>query len=129
MIRNKAQVQDYLLGKLKKSSTDILEAAIVSNDGLVLVSTATDESFREKVSALAASIFRPAQKAANDLVFDGLNFVVVSGKQRNMYLKEVINSQLLAVLVKSEADWGKVQKEINKAVEDLQYIAGIKEKF
>jgi predicted regulator of Ras-like GTPase activity (Roadblock/LC7/MglB family) len=129
MIHNKAQVQDYLLGKLKKSSSDILEAAIVSDEGLVLVSTATDTGFSEKVSALAASIYRPAHKAANDLLLDSLGFVVVSGKKRNLYLKQVVNNQLLAVLVASGADWENVQKEINKAADDLAYISNVKEKF
>ena len=129
MIRNKAQVQNYLLQKLKSSSADILEIDLVSKDGLILVSTSRDSAYRDKVAALAASVFRPAQKAAVELPFEGVNFVVISGGKQNLYLKEVGEDQLLAVIVKAGADWESIQRQITKTTGDLQYIADMKGKI
>ena len=129
MIRNKAQVQEYLLGRLKKSSSDIIESAIISSDGLVLVSTAAETEYGDKISALAASIFKPSKKAAADLLLSGINFILVSGSERTIYIKEINEKLLLAVIVKQGADWDALQTHINAAAEDLRNIAKSKEKL
>jgi len=58
-----------------------------------------------------------------------MSFVVVCGKKKNMYLREIGKNQLLAVLVKSGAKWDALQAEIAKASNDLQYIINMKEKL
>ena len=126
MIRNKAQVQEYLLNKLKKSSPDIIETAIVSSDGLVLVSTAKETEYKEKISAFAASIFKPSEKAASDLLLSRISFILVSGTERTIYIKEISQNLLLAVIAKRGSDWDKIQTQIGTAVVDLRNINEMK---
>jgi predicted regulator of Ras-like GTPase activity (Roadblock/LC7/MglB family) len=127
MIRNKAQVQDYLLKKLKDSSASVLEVYLVSQDGLVIVSTSGDAASSNRVAALASSVYMPAKRAAQELPFEELNFVVASGSKQNLYLKGIGEGQLLAVLVKSGADWQKIQQQIIKTSQDLRYITRSKD--
>ena len=127
MIRNKAQAQDYLLKKLKDSSASVLEVYLVSEDGLVIISTSGDAASRDRVAALASSVFRPAQRAARELPFEGLNFVVISGRKQNLYLKGIGEGQVLAVLVESGADWQKIQEHIMRTSQDLRYVARTKD--
>mgnify|MGYP005850104791 CR=1 FL=1 len=126
MIRNKAQVQEYLLNKLKKSSPDIIESAIVSSDGLVLVSTAKETEYKEKISAFAASIYKPSEKAASDLLLSSISFILVSGNERTIYIKEISKNLLLAIIAKRDSKWDKIQAEIGTTVADLKNIEQIK---
>ena len=129
MIRNKAQVQDYLLKKLRGESKEIMAAALVSDDGLAIVSTVSDTARQEKLAAVASAVFRPSKKCSAELGFDGLGFAIVSGKKYSLYVKEVGTGQALAVLIRSGADWPALQKQLQKAASDLQYIAEMKGKI
>ena len=126
MIRNKAQVQGYLLGKLKNSSSCVLEADLVSEDGLAIVSTSKDTALRDKIAALASSVFKPAHKAGEELLFDGVNFVIISGRKLNLYIRAIGNGQVLAILVESGSDWQTIQPEIVRTVQDLRSLASMK---
>ena len=129
VIRNKAQVLDYLLNKLKEASGDISDAALVNDDGLTIVSTISDKILEERFAAVASSVFRPSRRCCSELELDSFGFAIVSGRQGNLYMKEVGTGHVLAVLIRSSGDWSALQKQLQRAALDLQYIAEMKKRI
>ncbi len=127
MIRNKAQVLDYLLNKLKEGSSGVRDAALVSTDGLILVSTSEEVSFEERISGIASSILKQAEKTSTKLELGETNFVVISGRSGNLYLKAIDEKSFLAVLVNLNADWRSIQKMIRQTAIDIRHVGEIRD--
>jgi len=122
MIRNKAQILDYLVKKLKGGCPDIEEAALVTDEGLVLVSTMDDDERRDRFSALAANVMRQTSQSADGLDLGETNFVIVAGQNGNLFVKWIDAASFLAVTIKRNADWRTVRESVGRTAADIHHI-------
>jgi len=122
MIRNKTQIFDYLVKKLKGSCPDVEEVALVTNEGLLLVSTSENVEHRERLSALAGGITRQTTRSADGLDLGKTNFVLVAGQNGSLFIKWIDDRSFLAATVKRNADWRSVRRALSTTVADLRQI-------
>jgi predicted regulator of Ras-like GTPase activity (Roadblock/LC7/MglB family) len=125
MIRNRAQILDYLVKKLKSGCPDVEEAALVTDEGLVLVCTAENGEHKDRFSALAAAAIRHASRSAESLELGETNFVIVAGQNGNLYMKWIDERSFLAVTVKRNADWRAVRQLVGRTAVDIRHIGEI----
>lgn len=125
MIRNKAQILDYLVKKLKSGCPDIEEVALVTDEGLVLVCTASSLELRERFSALTASAMRQGSRSAEGLDLGETSMMIIAGQNGSLYLKWVDDRSFLAVTIKRNADWRVVRQVVNRTVVDIRHIGEI----
>jgi len=126
MIRNKAQILDYLVKKLKSSCPDVEEAALVTDEGLVLVSTSDNGEHKDRFSALVAAAMRQASRSAENLDLGETSFVIVAGQNGNLYMKWIDERSFLAATVKRNADWRTVRQLVGRTATDIRHIGEIR---
>ncbi|MBN1918255.1 MAG: roadblock/LC7 domain-containing protein [Verrucomicrobia bacterium] len=129
MIRNKSQILDYLVKKLKSSCPDVEEAALVTGEGLVVVCTSDSAELKERLSALAAAVMRQASRSADSLDLGETNFVLVAGQNGGLLMKWVDGRSFLAVTVKRNADWRAVRRLVGRTALDVRHIGDIRGPF
>ena len=125
MIRNKAQILDYLLKKLKSTCQDVEEAALVTDEGLVLVATTEDAAQQERLSALTAAVMRQTVRSAEGLALGAASFVIVAAQNGNLFMKWIDKRSFLAVTVRRNADWRAVRQLVARTVADVRHIGEI----
>jgi len=126
MIRNKAQILDYLVKKLKSNCPDVEEAALVSDEGLVLVATTDEHEHRKRLAALTAAVTRQSARSAQGLDLGETNFVIVAGQNGSLFLKWIDERSFLAATVKRNADWRAVRRLVGRAADDIRHIGDIR---
>ena len=126
MIRNKAQILDYLVKKLKSSCPDVEEAALVTDEGLVLVCTTDNSEHRERFSALTAAAMRQTSRSAEHLDLGETHFVIIAGQNGSLYMKWIDERSFLAATVKRNADWRAVRRLAGRTAADIRHISEIR---
>ena len=126
MIRNKAQILDYLVKKLKSSCPDVEEAALVTDEGLVLVCTTDDGEHKDRFSALTAAAMRQTSRSAEGLDLGETSFVIVAGQNGNLFMKWVDERSFLAATIKRNADWRNVRQLVGRTATDVRHIGEIR---
>ena len=126
MIRNKAQILDYLVKKLKSSCPDVEEAALVTDEGLVLVCTSDNGEQRDRLSALTAAAMRQTSRSAEGLDLGETNFVIVAGQNGNLFMKWIDDRSFLAVTIKRNADWRAVRRLVGRTAVDIRHIGEVR---
>ncbi len=126
MIRNKAQILDYLVRKLKSSCPDVEEAALITDEGLVLVCTSDNGEQKDRFSALAAAAMRHASRSAENLDLGETSFVIVAGQNGNLYMKWIDKRSFLAATIKRNADWRTVRQLVGRTATDIRHIGEIR---
>jgi predicted regulator of Ras-like GTPase activity (Roadblock/LC7/MglB family) len=126
MIRNKAQILDFLVKKLKNGCPDVEEAAVVTDEGLALVSTPGDDEQQQRLSALAAAVMRQTSRSADGLDLGKTDFVVVAGRNGSLFAKWIDERSFLAVTVRRNADWRTVRRLVGRAAADMRHIGEIR---
>jgi len=126
MIRNKAQILDYLVRKLKGGCPDVEEAAVVTDEGLVLVCTTEDAEQQERLSALTAAVMRQTVRSAEGLDLGTANFVIVAAQNGNLFLKWIDQRTFLAVTVRRNADWRAVRQLVGQTATDIRHVGEIR---
>ena len=129
MIRNKSQILDYLVKKLKSSCPDIEDAALVTDEGLVLVCTSDSAELKDRFSALTAAVMRQATRSAESLDLGDTSFVIVAGQNGNLFMKWVDSRSFVAVTVKRNADWRAVRQLVARTALDIRHIGDIRGTF
>ena len=129
MIRNKSQILDYLVRKLKSSCPDVEEAALVTDEGLVVVCTSDGAELKDRFSALAAAVMRQASRSAEGLDLGEPSFVLVAGQNGSLFMKWADARSFLAVTVKRNADWRAVRRLVGRTALDVRHIGDIRGPF
>ena len=129
MIRNRSQILDYLVRKLKSSCPDVEEAALVTDEGLVLMCTSDSTELKDRFSALAAAVMRQASRSAEGLGLGETSFVLVAGQNGSLFLKWVDGRSFLAVTVRRSADWHAVRQHVARTALDVRHVGDTRGSF
>ncbi|NEP20215.1 MAG: diacylglyceryl transferase [Leptolyngbya sp. SIO4C1] len=118
---NTQKVQTILQG-LVSGSSDIEGAALVTPDGLPLVTTLPNHMDEERVSAMAAAMLSIGERIGGELKRGNVERILVEGSQGYCVLTSCGQDAVLLVLATQLAKQGLLQLAIKQSVSELQLV-------
>ena len=122
MVMNVQQVQ-VSLQELVSNGPDIQGAALVTLDGLPLVSTLPSDMDEEKVSAMAAAMLSIGERIGGELQRGNVGRVFVEGDGGYCMLTSCGEESVLLVLASAAAKQGLINLSIKQTIAELQSVA------
>jgi len=116
------QKMQLQLQDLVSSSPDIEGAALVTPDGLPLMTTLPDHIDEERVSAMAAAMLSIGERIGGELNRGGAERIFVEGAQGYCVLTSCGQEAVLLVLAKASAKQGLLQLAIKQTIAQLQLM-------
>ncbi len=107
------------LQSFEGNTPDIEASAVVSVDGLTIVSSFPLGVEDERVSAMSASMLNIGKRISSELNRGVLDEVYIQGNNGYILLMSVGNEALLSVMARQQAKLGLVFLEMRKAISDL----------
>lgn len=96
----------HVLSELENSTGDIISAAIVTNDGLIMACTKSDEMQREIFAAYGAAAFKRASETMEELSGENINMVLYESKDHRIVTVRAGEEALLLVLTGKNVQLG-----------------------
>ncbi len=114
------QVLKGILEELKSSAGGIDGAAVVSRDGLIMVSTYEDGGFNEKLGAMTTAALNPGTATLEELNLGETWGIFVLGTRGGLIIKEIDDDMVLSVVVKPGAALAPIVEAMGKAVKEIR---------
>jgi predicted regulator of Ras-like GTPase activity (Roadblock/LC7/MglB family) len=125
MAIDKGKAIEETLTSLKSSSSDILGAAVVSMDGLMIASYLPIKDIDpEGVGAMSAALMGLSKKAAEALLLGEFKETYIKSKKGTIHLYAITSVGVLAVLSRHDANIGMINLESRLAVRKIADILG-----
>ena len=125
MVVDKGKAIEEILSGLKSSSSDILGAAVVSMDGLMIASYLPIRDIDpEGVGAMSAALLGLSKKAAEALLLGEFKETYIKSKEGTIHLYAISSVGVLAVLSRHDANIGMVNLESRQAAKNIAEILG-----
>jgi len=112
------------LRAMQVAAPDIEASAIVSVDGLIMVSALPTDVEEDRVSAMSAAMISLGERIANELGRGSLEQVYIRGNSGYILLTSVGKEAVITALARQEAKLGLVFLEMRRASEDLIKLVG-----
>lgn len=120
MPNTRSQLMVECLRDLQASSPDIEASAIVSFDGLSIVSALPHEVEEDRVSAMSAAMLSLGEQIASELGRGNLSQVYIKGEHGYVILMSVGVEAVLTALVREQAKLGLILLDMRRATETLE---------
>ena len=129
MISGRAKEIKGLFDNLKSGNPDIIGCVLLSEDGLVLVSTFDTGKTEETIAAMAARVKSSLSSYLTAIEWSDLSGIVLTGNKmakgasvkQHLLFKDVTNVGTLVTLVNEGVDWIKLQSNVNFAVSTIYH--------
>ncbi len=108
------------LEKLTGDDPDIQGAAIVSPDGLILVSSTKDHDMNDRIAAMTSEMLAAGNMTVRELDFGSLYLNMVFGTLGGVIVRGIDDEMVVTVLVARTANVGKVVMLVNATVARLK---------
>ena len=114
------QVLNGILNDLQQAlPQDINGSGIVSRDGLIMVSSFTDDLFNDSLGAMSTALLNNGNDTISELNLGSPWATMSFGNNGGIILREINEDMILAVLVKPGANIGAVLSRINKTLNEI----------
>jgi predicted regulator of Ras-like GTPase activity (Roadblock/LC7/MglB family) len=107
-----------------QSAGDVIGAAVVRRDGLMVLSSLPQDVNSKAVAAMAAAIVGTGETASNELSIGKLNQVVVESANGKLISIGASTDVILTVLVKPTANMGMILMNMEKSSKKIGRIIG-----
>jgi predicted regulator of Ras-like GTPase activity (Roadblock/LC7/MglB family) len=107
-----------------QSAGDIIGAAVVRRDGLMVLSSLPQDVNSKAVAAMAAAIVGTGETASNELSIGRLNQVVVESANGKLISIGASPDVIFTVLVKPKANMGLILMNMEKSSKKIGRIIG-----
>jgi len=125
MAIDKGKTIKEILMDLKASSSDILGAAVVSMDGLMISSYLPIKDVDpEGVGAMSAALLGLSKKAVEALRLGEFKEIYIKSNEGTIHLYAITSEGVLAVLSRHDANIGMVNLESRQAAKKIGEILG-----
>lgn len=117
---------DILQGSLEKLTGDIPEmkgAAIVSPDGLILVSSMKSRDENDRLAAMCSEMLSAGKMTASELQLGPLFMNMVFGTEGGIIVRGIDEEMVLAAYIGRGANVGKVVQGLNQTAARLKSAA------
>ena len=102
-----------------QSSGDIEGSAVVSVDGLILVSSLPNGAEEDRVSAMSAAMLSLGERIGSELMRGEIDEIFVHGKNGYVVLMSAGHEAVLSVLARQQAKLGLVLLDMRRTSETL----------
>jgi predicted regulator of Ras-like GTPase activity (Roadblock/LC7/MglB family) len=119
MMRSRTEQMMARLRDLRVSTPDVEASAVVSVDGLIIVSDLSAEVEEDRVSAMSAAMLSLGERIASELGRGTLDQVYIRGNGGYVILMSVGEEAVLTVLARQDAKLGLVFLDMRRAASDL----------
>jgi predicted regulator of Ras-like GTPase activity (Roadblock/LC7/MglB family) len=113
------QAVTSILRELNASSVDIEASALISMDGLPLVSLLPAELVQERVAAMSAAMLALGSQMTAELGRGALDQILVRGQRGHVLLTRASSDAVLAVITRPEARLGTTFLDVRRGAEAL----------
>jgi predicted regulator of Ras-like GTPase activity (Roadblock/LC7/MglB family) len=107
---------------LQQSSPDIVAAALVSVDGLIIASALLPEMSEDRVSAMSAAMLSLGEQISKEMGRGSLEQVHIKGDNGYVVLMSVGEKAVLTGLVNLQAKLGLIFLDMRRAADELAVI-------
>ncbi len=112
---NRAESLSQELKRLTTTTPDLEAAAVVDNDGFLIVSALPDDLKEEEMAAMSASLRGMSERTTRELRGDRLSMVMIQGSKGATILVPCNEEAVLTVLAPPEAKLGLIFHDIERA--------------
>ena len=114
------QVLNGILLDLEQSlPDDIKGCGIVSRDGLIMVSTFSDSLYNDKMGAMTTALQNNGNDTISELELGEPWSTMAFGNNGGIIIRDINEDMILAIIVKSGANIGRVISRINKTLSEI----------
>lgn len=110
------------LRDLQATTPDIEASAVISVDGLAIVSNLPSDVEEERVSAMSAAMLSLGERIASELQRGNVEQIYIKGNQGYVILSAVGEDAVLTVLARPNAKLGLVFLDMQRAAKDLAQL-------
>ncbi len=114
------QILKGILERLRDSVSGIEGAAIVSRDGLIMVSTYDDASYNEKLGAMTTAALNPGASSLEELNLGEPWALIILGTSGGLLIKDIDDDMVLSAVIKPGTAIAPVVNEMGKAVTEIR---------
>lgn len=114
-----AQLIQLTLNELNASSEDILASALISNDGLPVVTALSDDVDGDRVGGMTAALLSLGTRVTKELRCGNMNQVIVRGDEGYLLMLEANEEMVLVVTAKEDAKLGLILFQARSAIKSL----------
>ncbi len=108
-----------ILSKLT-SAADVLGAAVITKDGLLIASELSESTSGEAIAATAAAMQGAAETAVTELEDASPERIIIESKKTKLITIEAGEQAILACIVNAKAKLGLILMQIDKGVLELK---------
>ena len=119
MLKENVPLMINRLNELKKSLPEIVAAAVVSLDGLIMASALPEGMSEDRVAAMSAAILSLAESISNEMGRGSLEQIFTKGDGGYVILMTISEHAGLTVLTNEQAKPGLVFLEMRRTAEAL----------
>ncbi len=116
------EMLNFVLRELNASAAGIEASAVISNDGLALVSQFSADLDANRVGAIGAAMFSLAGRMSDTLGYGELEQLFIQGESGHMLLRRAGTHALLCVCAPSSARLDPVFQEARRAADVIGKI-------
>lgn len=114
-----AQLIQLTLNELNASSEDILSSALISNDGLPIVTALAKDIDGDRVGGMTAALQSLCTRVTKELRCGNLNQVIVRGDEGYLLVLEADEDMVLVVTAREDAKLGFILFQARSAIKNL----------
>ncbi len=114
------QILKGILEKIRGEVAGVEGSAIVSRDGLIMVSTYSDPSFNEKLGAMTTAALNPGASSLEELNLGNTWAMLILGTQGGLVIKDIDEDMVLVAVIKPGTAVAPVVSEMEKAVKEIR---------
>lgn len=108
-----------ILSKLT-SAADVLGAAVITKDGLLIASELSESTNGEAIAATAAAMQGAAETAVTELEDASPERIIIESKKTKLITMEAGKQAILACIVNAKANLGLILMQMDKGVLELK---------
>jgi predicted regulator of Ras-like GTPase activity (Roadblock/LC7/MglB family) len=118
----KAELYLNVLQQLEKSTTDVLNTAIVTPDGLIMSCTSSKGVDRETFAAYSAATFKHAGGAMGEISNEITDMLLTESENYRLIIMRATDYALLIALTGKNAQIGMVLFEMQNTVQKIKEL-------
>lgn len=118
----RAQRLEEVLQRLTTETPDVLGAAIVSRDGLLISRVLPTQTNEGSVGGMASILLNLGIRVSGELDLGGLNQVMVNGQKGSALMVQAGEGALLMVIMRRQAALGLIFLDVSRAAEEIERI-------
>ena len=118
----KAELYLFVLSELENSTGDIINTAIITDDGLIMACSRSDLRQKEIFAAYGAATFKRAGETMEELSGENIDMLLYESKNHMVVTVRAGEHALLITLTNKNVQMGLIIMEVQKAAQKIKEL-------